>query len=348
MKYNNLGKSKLRVSSFCLGTMTFGEQTSENEAFKQIDKVLDFGINFIDTAELYPTCPLRDHTAGDTELIIGRWIKKNKNKRSNIILASKVVGKGYKAIRNGKPISANGIKIAIDDSLKRLNTDYIDLYQLHWPNRGSYHFRQNWIYDPSDQKKNAEIEDINSIVEVLYELKKSGKIREFGLSNETSWGTLQFINATKRYKDFHVASIQNEYSLLCRLFDTDMSEVSHNENIPLLAYSPLAGGVLTGKYLNNQTPKNSRLSILSGTFTRVNRNSLQAVKKYVQIAKKIDTNPTSLALAFCNQRPFMGSVIFGSTTLQQLDIILSGLNLILNKETIEEINEVYKNFPMTF
>ncbi|MAW34307.1 MAG: aldo/keto reductase [Proteobacteria bacterium] len=348
MKMKRLGKSELIVSEYCLGTMTFGEQTNERDSFMQMERSLDAGINFFDTAELYPTAPLRGETAGNTEKIIGNWLNKNKHQRKNIVLASKVVGKGYNAIRKGDSINPSGMKKALDDSLKRLKTDYLDLYQLHWPNRGSYHFRKNWEYDPSDQLKPEILNDIELLVDTLYSFKEAGKIRAAGLSNETCWGTLQFVNVTKKYKDFSIASIQNEYSLLCRLFDTDMSELSHNENIPLLAYSPLAGGVLTGKYLNDAVPENSRLSRVPKVFGRVNDRSSMAVSEYIKLSQRFDISPVHLALAFCKQRPFMGSVIFGATTVAQLDSILQGLDQKLGNDVIDEINRINKMYPMTF
>ena len=348
MKVNKLGKSDLVVTEFCLGTMTFGEQTDENDAFSQMKTALNAGVNFFDTAELYPTIPLRDDTGGRTEKIIGDWLKKNGSSRREIILATKVVGKGYKAIRNGDPINPSGMRQALNKSLKRLNTDYIDLYQLHWPNRGSYHFRKNWDYDPTDQDRSAVLEDIDIVLDTLSMFVKEGKIRAIGLSNETSWGTMQFINGAHRYDNLCIASIQNEYSLLCRLYDLDMSELSHNENIPLLAYSPLAGGLLTGKYLNNAIPQNSRLSRTPTVFGRVTQRSSEAVAKYVELAKKHGVSPIKLALTFCKSRPFMGSVIFGARTNRQLELVLKSIDGDLSEDIIEEINKINKHWPMTF
>ena len=348
MELKKLGNSDLMVSPYCLGTMTFGEATNEQEAHKQMEKTLDSGINFFDTAELYPTCPLRAETSGDTERIIGSWLGRNKSYREKIVLASKVVGKGYKAIRNGEAINPKAMRKALEDSLQRLNTDYLDLYQLHWPNRGSYHFRQNWEYEPGEQKKDEVIDDINLLMDTLNEFVKTGKIRSIGLSNETCWGTVQFLNVAKKYKSLHLASIQNEYSLLCRLYDHDMNELSHYENVPLLAYSPLAGGILTGKYLNNSVPKNSRLSRIPKVFGRLNERSTSAVQEYINLSKKFDIHPVHLALSFCKQKSFMGSVIFGATTNVQLDHILQGLNVNLSDEIMSEINVINRDLPMTF
>ena len=348
MKFVNLGSTELKVTDFCLGTMTWGEQTDEVDAHKQIEMSLDAGINFIDTAEMYPVCPLRAETTGDTEKILGNWLGKNSQKRKELVIATKISGKGYKNVRNGKGIFPKEIRLAIEGSLKNLQTDYIDLYQLHWPNRGSYHFRQYWNYDPTSQESSVERENIELVVKELYDLKKEGKIRYIGLSNETAWGTVQFANEAKKYKDFSIASIQNEYSLMCRLFDNDFNELSINENIPLLAYSPLARGLLTGKYIDNKIPEGSRLSRDDKIRKIVNENSDLAVKSYCSLASKYHIDPVHMSLAFCNERPFMGSVIFGATDITQLRKILAGINLKLDSEINDEIRILYKKFPLTF
>ena len=348
MQFKNLGQSELRVSSYCLGTMTFGESTSEKDGHEQMDLSIDAGINFFDTAEMYPTCPLRPETTGDTEIIIGNWIDKNRSKRSDIILATKISGIGYEAVRSGEGINKDSIKVAIEGSLQKLKTDYVDLYQLHWPNRGSYHFRQNWNYNPSNQDTKKANENILEVLESLSEIQKEGKIRYIGLSNETCWGTIQFLKYLKNFPNLKLVSTQNEYSLLCRLYDLDMAEMSHHENISLLAYSPLAGGFLTGKYLDGSVPKNSRLSRVSSLFGRINENSTLAVKEYVSLARSFNLEPVHMALAFCNQRPFMGSVIFGATDKLQLTKIINGLDIVLSDELLDEINKLYKKFPITF
>jgi len=348
MQFKNLGQSELRVSSYCLGTMTFGESTSEKDGHEQMDLSIDSGINFFDTAEMYPTCPLRPETTGDTEVIIGNWIDKNRSKRSDIILATKISGIGYEAVRSGEGINRDSIKVAIEGSLQKLKTDYVDLYQLHWPNRGSYHFRQNWNYNPSNQDTKKANENILEVLESLSEIQKEGKIRYIGLSNETCWGTIQFLKYLRNFPNLKLVSTQNEYSLLCRLYDLDMAEMSHHENISLLAYSPLAGGFLTGKYLDGSVPKNSRLSRVSSLFGRINENSTLAVKEYVSLARSFNIEPVHMALAFCNQRPFMGSVIFGATDKLQLTKIINGLDIVLSDELLDEINKLYKKFPITF
>ena len=348
MQFKNLGQSELRVSSYCLGTMTFGETTSEKDGHEQMDLSIDAGINFFDTAEMYPTCPLRPETTGDTEVIIGNWIDKNRSKRSDIILATKISGIGYEAVRSGEGINRDSIKVAIEGSLQNLKTEYVDLYQLHWPNRGSYHFRQNWNYNPSNQDTKKANENILEVLESLSEIQKEGKIRYIGLSNETCWGTIQFLKYLKNFPNLKLVSTQNEYSLLCRLYDLDMAEMSHHENISLLAYSPLAGGFLTGKYLDGSVPKNSRLSRVSSLFGRINENSTLAVKEYVSLARSFNIEPVHMALAFCNQRPFMGSVIFGATDKLQLTKIINGLDIVLSDELLDELNKLYKKFPITF
>ena len=346
MKFVNLGSTELKVTDFCLGTMTWGEQTDEDDAHKQIEMSLDAGINFIDTAEMYPVCPLRAETTGDTERILGNWLGKNLQKRKELVIATKISGKGYKNVRNGKGIFPKEIRLAIEGSLKNLQTDYIDLYQLHWPNRGSYHFRQYWNYDPTSQESSVERRNIELVVKELYDLKKEGKIRYIGLSNETAWGTVQFANEAKKYKDFSIASIQNEYSLLCRIFDTDLAETCFHENVKLLAYSPLVGGMITGKYLNSQVPENSRLSRVPDMFGRVTPNSTRAIEEYIELSKSFELDPVHLALSFCRSRPFMGSVIFGASNVDQLKLILKGKDIYLKDDMLAEVNKLYKKIPM--
>ena len=285
MKYKKLGLNQIEVSEFCLGSMTWGEATKKKDAHIQIDLSLDKGINFLDTAELYPTNPIKRETAGKTEMIIGDWIKKSK-KRDKIVLATKIVGNKSSTIRDGTKVNSKNIKLALEKSLKNLNTEYIDLYQLHWPNRGSYHFRKNWKFLPADLNKNEIENDFYEILNTISCLIKEGKIREFGLSNESAWGTLKFLEIAKKFNFFKVSSIQNEYSLLCRLYDTDLSEVSIYENIFLLGYSPLSAGLLTGKYQNSERPLNSRVIVNPSLGGRINKRSINAVNKYIALSKK--------------------------------------------------------------
>ena len=348
MNFKNLGLSDLKVSSYCLGTMTYGETTEENDAHLQINEAVSAGINFIDTAEMYPTCPIRKETTGRTEKIIGNWVNSNKDKRKDVILATKVVGNGFNYIRDGGPITKESIKVALHGSLKRLKTDYVDLYQLHWPNRGSYHFRSYWNYKPKKQNNKNIAVEFSEIVTALNDFKKEGLIRAIGVSNETCWGVMKLNEIVKEKENLCIASIQNEYSLMCRLFDNDFNELSINENIPLLAYSPLARGLLTGKYIGNTIPQGSRLSRDDKIRKIVNENSDLAVKAYCSLAKKYNIDPVHMSLAFCNERPFMGSVIFGATDISQLRKISAGFNLKLSSEINDEIQILYKKFPLTF
>ena len=348
MYYRNLGNSGLKVSSYCLGTMTYGETTEENDAHLQISESVSKGINFIDTAEMYPTCPIRKETSGRTEEIIGNWLFENKEKRSDLIIATKVVGNGFKFIREGGPINGTIIKKALHGSLKRLKTDYVDLYQLHWPNRGSYHFRAYWNYKPEKQDNDRTKSEFLDIISALADLKKEGLIRAVGVSNETCWGVMKLNEVIKKEESLSIASIQNEYSLMCRIFDYDFNELAINENIPLLAYSPLARGLLTGKYMENKIPEGSRLSRDDKIRKIVNERSSLAVNAYIALAKKHGIDPIHMALAFCNERPFMGSVIFGATNINQLSKILEGLEIKLNPEINKDIIKLHKDFPLTF
>ena len=348
MKYKKLGNSTLKVSSYCLGTMTFGETTDETDAHHQINEALFKGINFIDTAEMYPTCPIRKETSGNTEKIIGNWIASNKSKRKDFIIATKVVGNGFKFIRDGGPINKKSIKQALIGSLKRLKTDYIDLYQLHWPNRGSYHFRAYWDYTPYIEDYQKSTDEFEEIIQTLSDLKNEGLIRAIGVSNETCWGVMRLNQVLKKFKDLCLASIQNEYSLMCRLFDNDFNELSINENIPLLAYSPLARGLLTGKYIGNKLPKDSRLSRDEKIKGIVNKRSDSAVKAYYDLANEFGIDLVHMSLAFCRDRPFMGSVIFGATSIDQLKRILDGIEVKIGEELNDKIKMLYKKFPLTF
>ncbi len=349
MKYNKLGHSDLKVSEYCLGSMTWGEASSEADGHWQLDAALDSGINFVDTAEMYPTNPMRRETTGRTEEIIGNWVK-HRNRRNDIIIATKITGKGSSTVRSGGPISSKQIVKSVEESLLRLKTNYIDLYQLHWPNRGSYHFRKYWDFDPSDQATQEMEDHVSDILFTLTKLVNEGKIRSIGLSNESAWGTMKFLEKAKMQSLERIVSIQNEYSLLCRIFDTDLAELCHHENVDLLAFSPLAAGLLTGKYQDAQIPKGSRLdltaNITPGLSGRIGPNTFSAVTDYLKIAKIHNIDPIHMALSFCASRPFMGSVIFGATNKDQLSHILGGLDLILSNEVLLDINKVNRLNPM--
>ena len=260
MKMNELGRSGIMISDLCLGTMTYGTQTDRADAFAQMDMAVEAGINLLDTAEMYPVNPITAETQGDSERLVGDWFQAS-GKRNQVVLATKHSGMGIKHIRDRAPITASSIPTAIDGSLKRLKTDVIDLYQFHWPNRGSYMFRQNWNYDPSKQDKAETIQHMHDCLGALQNEVSRGRIRAFGLSNESAWGTAQWLRASEEGHGPRVASIQNEYSLMCRMYDTDLAELSVNEDVGLLAFSPLATGFLTGKYTANMVPEGSRMSL---------------------------------------------------------------------------------------
>jgi len=342
MQYRKLGTTDLDVSVICLGTMTFGEQNNQQEGFDQMDYAIDRGVNFIDTAELYAVMP-RKETYGKTEEIIGNWIKERKN-REKIILASKIASKsdGLEWIRDGSEnlgFDKKNMNAAIDASLKRLKTDYIDLYQLHWPERNVPRFGQlDYKYDSNDNKW-------TSIEEVLYNLDeqvKAGKIRHVGLSNETPWGMMKFLQAAKEKKLPRIASIQNVYSLVNRVFDIANSEVSINENCGLLAYSPLAGGRLSGKYIGGKNPQNARYTLWPRRFSRHHtvRGEL-AIEKYVKLANKYKISPSTFANSFVNNRPFVTSNIIGATSMDQLKENINSININLSTEMLKEIEEIH-------
>lgn len=347
MQYNKLGRTDLKVSEICLGSMNWGTQNSETEAHAQIDYALDHGVNFIDTAEMYPSNPVSAKSQGRTETIIGNWIKTSA-RRDKIILATKVTGEGLKWVQQGIDISPEKIRISLEGSLERLKTDYVDLYQLHWPNRGSYAFRQNWRYDPTHQDRDNTLAHIDECLEYLGQLVADGKIRHIGLSNESCWGTSQFLQiaAAKAYP--RVVSIQNEYSLMYRSFDLDLAELSHNEQVGLLAFSPLACGMLSGKYQNDARPPGSRITINPTFHGRVNAIAWEAVDAYVEIARKHGLDPAQMAIAFCKQRRFVTSSIIGATSPDQLEVCIGAAELELGKQVLDDIHQVYRRYPMPY
>ena len=347
MRYNKLGQTDLLVSELCLGFMTWGTQNTASEGHAQIDMSLDHGINFIDTAEMYPVNPRSKETQGDTERILGHWISQSK-RRQDIILATKVCGKGYQDVRNGAAISPASIDLALEASLRSLQTDYIDLYQLHWPNRGSYMFRQNWHYDASGQDTDEVLEHMSEVLHHLEKCRIDGKIRHVGLSNETAWGTMHWLQIASAHGLPRMVSVQNEYSLLCRHFDLDMAEVSHHEKVGLLSFSPLAAGLLTGKYSGDITPDGSRRSYVADLGGRISETVWAALDAYLRIAKKHDLDPAQMALAWTKSRPFMTSVIFGATTLDQLAIALGAEDITLSPDIMDDIALAYRRFPMPF
>jgi len=343
MKFNKLGRTDLKVSEICLGTMTWGRQNNEADGHEQMDYAVEQGINFFDTAELYAVPPTPE-SAGKTEEIIGTWFNKT-GKRDDIILATKVSGKGPTWIRDGEGINPAGIRKAIEGSLSRLQTEYIDLYQLHWPNRGHYHFEKGYDFAPSTQDTHAELNHFLEVLETLDALIREGKIRHIGLSNETAWGTMQYLRLAEQNDLPRVASIQNEYGLLRRYFDHDMAEVSHHEDVGLLAYSALAAGALSGKYLNGQIPKGTRGELSPGATYRNNPHSEPAISAYIELAEKHGLDVCQMGLKFALDRPFMTSVIIGATNMDQLKTDIAAQDVALSDEVLKGINDIYRRYP---
>lgn len=347
MKKNPLGRTGMEVSQLCLGTMTFGTQTDEADAHAQIDAALAAGVNFLDTAEMYPVNPISAETVGDSEAIIGNWNART-GRRGDYILATKHSGEGMQAVRDGAPITAETIPATIEGSLRRLKTDYIDLYQFHWPNRGSYMFRKNWQYDPGGNDRAEVLDNMAGCLEALKAQVDKGNIRAFGLSNESAWGTAQWLRLAEETGGPRVASIQNEYSLLCRLYDTDLAELSVYEDVGLLAFSPLATGLLTGKYQDGAVPDASRKTLNPELGGRHTDRVYPAVAAYLEIAKRHGLDPVHMALAWCHTRPFMASAIFGATNLAQLEHVLAGADLTLSQEVLEDIDAAHRAHPMPY
>ncbi|MDA8675541.1 aldo/keto reductase [Alphaproteobacteria bacterium] len=348
MRMNTLGRTDIMVSALCLGSMTWGTQNTEAEGHAQIDLALDHGINFIDTAEMYPVNPLSKETQGDTERVIGSWIKSS-GRREDIVLATKVSGEGLKYVRDGAPISPATIKQALDNSLTSLQTDYVDLYQLHWPNRGSYMFRQNWRFDPTSQNTTETEDHMLETLTYLNDLIREGKIRSIGLSNESCWGTMRWLHMAEKHNLPRMASIQNEYSLLCRLYDLDMAEMTHHEQVGLLSFSPLATGLLTGKYsADGQPPAGSRASISSDLGGRTTQRVWPAVAAYQDIADRFGLDLTAMSLAWCMQRSFMTSTIFGATSLDQMKQSLKATDMTLDQQVLTAIDSAHKAHPMPY
>ena len=342
MKFKKLGSTDLKVSLICLGTMTWGEQNTQEEGFEQMDYALDRGVNFFDTAELY-AIPPKAKTYGKTEEIIGNWFKLRKN-RKKIILASKIAGPGLKWIRGGgSQYSPESIEDALHNSLKRLQTDYIDLYQLHWPERNTNYFGD------LDYEHNINEKSWNSFESILKTLKKfidQGKIKYIGLSNETPWGFSKFLEIAKEQKLPRVVSVQNPYSLINRSYEIGMSEISMREKAGLLAYSPLAVGYLTGKYRNKEIPKNSRLDLFYENYPRYhNQRTYEAVDEYFKIAQKYKISLSQLSLAFVNSRDFVTSNIIGATTMEQLKENIDSIDIGLEENIMHEINLIHEKIP---
>ena len=347
MKMNDLGGSGLMVSQLCLGSMTWGTQNSADEGHAQIDRALEAGINFIDTAEMYPVNPISAETMGRTERIIGLWLERD-NRRNDVILATKHSGEGMEHARDGAPISSKTIAATIEGSLRRLKTDCIDLYQFHWPNRGSYMFRKNWTFDPSGQNRAETIAHMEDAMGALQAEVKRGTIRHFGLSNESAWGMAQWSEVAKRTGGPRPIAVQNEYSLMCRMADTDVAEACVNEGIDMCAFSPLATGLLTGKYQGGAVPEGSRLSLSPELGGRKTARAFEAVDAYLKVAADHGLNPSQMALAWCCQRPFMGSTIFGATTMEQLNTAIGAADVSLSGEVLTALDDVHKAHPLPY
>lgn len=335
MQYNKLPHSSLEISQICLGTMTYGEQNSEREAFEQLDYALERGVNFIDTAEMYPVPPSSE-SQGLTETYIGNWLKKS-GKREKVILATKVAGpRNIPYIRDNMSLDRRNIHQAIDDSLKRLQTDHIDLYQLHWPQRRTNCFGQlNYPY-PDQQEDVTLIETLDSLASLV----QAGKIRYIGVSNETPWGVMTLLRLAEKHELPRIVSIQNPYNLLNRSFEVGLSEISHYEGVKLLAYSPLAFGCLSGKYLNNTRPKGARCSLFERFVRYFTPQGIQATEAYVSLARDHGLTPAQMALAFVNQRPFVASTIIGATNLEQLKSNIDSLDVVLSDELLNELQNI--------
>lgn len=341
MEFRQLGKTDMKVSVICLGTMTWGEQNTVDEAHEQLDYALDNGVNFIDTAEMYPVPP-RAETYSLTEQYIGKW-EKLKTNRDKIILATKIIGPFWDDYVRGGNNSFNRDHLmkAIDSSLERLGTDYVDLYQLHWPERKANYFGQLG-YTVQDEEAWTPIQEV---LETLEEIKKSGKVREFGLSNETPWGTMEFLRTSKEKGLPRMASVQNPYNLLNRSYEVGMAEVSHREECGLLAYSPMAFGALSGKYLDGKKPEGCRLTIWDYFSRYSNDQAVSATQLYAEVAKKHGLSLAQMSLAYVNSRPFVTANIIGATKMDQLKENISSIEVKLSEEVITDIEAVHVKHP---
>ena len=338
MKFRKLGNTDLDVSVICLGTMTWGQQNSEQEAFEQMDYALECGVNFFDTAEMYPVPPTVN-TQGLTEAYIGNWFESRKT-RDKVVLATKVAGPAewLPYLRNGSGLDRVNIEAAIEPSLNRLKTDYIDVYQLHWPARNTNFFGQLAYQHAEDNST-----PIEETLEILKDLVDSGKVRYVGLSNETPWGVMEFVRLAEQKGLPRMVSIQNPYNLLNRTFEIGLSEVAHREQVGLLAYSPLAFGALSGKYLHGQRPAGARMTLFD-RFTRYLADKAEvAIERYVTLATKHNIDPSQMALAYVNTRSFLTSNIIGATTMKQLKDNIDSINLELSEEVLNGIEEIHKD-----
>lgn len=343
MEQRPLGRSEIQVSPICLGTMTWGQQNDEGEAFAQMDKAVDYGVNFFDTAEMYPAPPTAE-TQGLTERYIGNWLRRRRC-RDRIVLATKVTGRsnGFDYLRGGETrLDRGNIVAALEASLKRLRCDHVDLYQLHWPDRTTNFFgRRGYEHDPDDRPVPLE-----ETLSVLGELVAAGKVRAIGVSNETPWGAMALLRLAESLGLPRPVSIQNPYNLVNRTFEGGLAEISMREDLGLLAYSPLAGGTLTGKYLGGAQPPGSRMTLFRGRYPRYfTHNAEAAISAYVSLAGRHGLDPAQMAIAYVVSRPFVTSAIIGATSLGQLTSDLESVTLGLSPEVLEEIEDVQRRFP---
>ena len=342
MEFARLGETDIQVSRLCLGTMTWGEQNTEADGHAQIERALDAGVNFLDTAEMYPV-PTNPKSAGRTEEIIGSWLGGRRGVRSKVVVASKVSGPGGPAPGGAgeRALDRASVRRAVEGSLRRLRTDYIDLYQVHWPARRTNFFGSlGYVHDETDRPV-----PIEETLVALEELVTEGKVRAVGISNETPWGMMTYLGITTRGGGPRIASIQNPYSLLNRTFEIGLAEVAIRERAGLLAYSPLAFGVLSGKYLGGRQPEGARLTLFPAFRRYTGKQAQEATAAYVALARKAGLDPACMALAFVNTRQFVTSTILGATTLAQLDSDLASADLRLSADVLEGIEQVHRAYP---
>ena len=351
MKRVKLGRSKVEVSEICLGTMTFGSQTDEADAHAQMDRAAGIGMTFFDTAEMYPVNPVRRETVGLTEEILGRWLAQQ-GSRNRVEIATKITGPSQ-TVRDGAPYDGATVRACIDASLRRLQTDRIDLYQLHWPVRGTWAFRQNWTYAPEPDKDRV-LDHMADVLDAVGQAVSEGKVRAFGLSNETAWGLTRWCDVADRTGGPRVASIQNEYSLLYRLFDTDLSETAVQEDVTLLAFSPLAAGLLTGKYAGGAMPDGSRAAVDKKTGGmgklggRLTGRAIAASDAFGRLAADHGWDPVHMAVAWQLTRPFRNVPIIGATDRHQLDHLIAGLDRSLPADLVKAIDRLHRDHPLPY
>jgi len=341
MKYTYIPNTDIKVSKICLGTMTFGQQNTEEEAHEQLNFAKEKGVNFIDTAEMY-SIPGRKETQGSTERYIGSWLKDQQ--RDDLVIATKITGPNeyFKFIREDLGFSKKVLTEALNNSLSRLQTNYVDIYQLHWPERNTNFFgKRNYVHDANEKWE----DNFKEVIETLDSFVKEGKIRHYGVSNETSWGVMRHLSESTTHNLTRCKTIQNAYSLINRLFEINLAEVSIREKVGLLAYSPLAFGVLSGKYLHGNLPENSRLKLFPQYSRYSSKQSYFLTEKYAQLAKELNLSLAQLALAFVNQQEFVTANIIGATSLNQLEENISSIEVELSSEILNKINQIQELQP---